>query len=424
MKVKIAIVGGGASGLMAACAAAHILKEPGAVTVLEGSEKPGRKLLATGNGRCNLTNTRHMTAESFFGDAEQIPPLLSAYPPERIRSLFREMGLLTVSDSEGRVYPQTMQAASVLAVLVRTAERYGAEIRCGAKVVSVEKVRDGFRLTLENGDTVDAAQCILALGGAASPRLSCGVDGYALAKTLGHSVTDLLPALTGLLCETSRKVLRPLAGVRCAAGTALKIDGKTIAESPAEEKSEVIFSETGIAGISVFDLSVFAAEALAHHKSAALSLDLWRDASYNDVVRYLQEIRDAYPASPCGELLLGVLHRNLSWALARAAGSDPAAAAKSLSDHQIKRLASLVKNWEFPVTGVRGWDNAQITAGGVPLAELDTLTFASKKTKGLYLTGELINIHGRCGGYNLHFAWATGHAAGTAAANAQKGVSL
>lgn len=424
MKTRLVIIGGGASGLMAACAAARVLKEPGAVVVLEGSEKPGRKLLATGNGRCNLTNMRGMSAVSFFGDAELTAPLLAAYPPERIRSLFREMGLLTVSDSEGRVYPQTMQAASVLAVLLRTAERYGAVIRCGVKVVSVEKSQQGFRLTLENGGTVDTAQCILALGGAASPRLSCGADGYGLAKALGHSVTDLLPALTGLLCETSRKVLRPLAGVRCAAGVALKVDGKTAAESPEEEKSEVIFSETGIAGISVFDLSVFAAKALTHKKGVVLALDLWRGISFDDVVRYLHEMRDAYPASPCGELLLGVLHKKLSWALARTAGLDPNGASETLTGHQLKRLASLVKNWEFPVTNVRNWDNAQVTAGGVPLAEVDALTFVSKKTSGLYLTGELLNIHGRCGGYNLHFAWSTGHAAGTAAANALKGASL
>ncbi|WP_455012871.1 NAD(P)/FAD-dependent oxidoreductase, partial [Hominenteromicrobium sp.] len=197
-QADLVIVGGGAAGLMAACAAARILKKPGAVLVLEGNQKLGRKLLATGNGRCNLTNLAASPAH-YHGDVSAAEPLLAAYTPDAVRGVFRDLGLVTKPDGEGRVYPRSGQAAAVLAALRGCAEAYGVSCRIGAPVTGIRKTKRGFLLSGAEGDTVEAAACILACGGAASPKHSCG-DGYALAKTLGHTVTQLYPALTQLIC--------------------------------------------------------------------------------------------------------------------------------------------------------------------------------------------------------------------------------
>lgn len=417
MKAKLIVLGGGAAGLMASCAAARVLEEPGAVLVLEGNEKRGRKLLATGNGRCNLTNL-HAAPEHFLGDSKALPPLLFAYTPARIRSIFDAMGLETVADGEGRVYPRSMQAASVLAALVREAEQCGVVFQTGKNVVSAVRTETGFRFVCADGSAFTSRACVLAAGGAASPKLSLGEGGYALARSLGHSVTALYPALTSVLCEKSRRTLRPLSGVRVSASVSLYAGETLLAASDPGEKSEVLFSENGVSGISVFDLTAKAYRVLAGTGGCTLRLDLLPDHTESQIAAYLRRVREEYGTSPAGDLLLGLLPMQIGWALVREAGADPNAAAASLPEDRLLKIARLAKRWEFPVTGTRGFENAQITAGGVPMREVDPMTMRSRITPDLYLAGELLDVHGCCGGYNLHFAWASGHAAGTAAARA------
>lgn len=415
-KTEIVIIGGGAAGLMASCAAARILKKDGAVLLLEGNPKLGKKLLATGNGRCNLTNL-NVSPAHYHGDVRSIEPLLEKYTPGAVIAAFREMGLVTKADGEGRVYPHSLQAAAVLGVLRRSAEENGVSCRIGSPAVSVQKTRRGFLVSCADGTEIEAATCILACGGAASPKHSCGADGYAFAKALGHTVTPLYPALTQLLCKG--KVFKSLAGMRCAARAALLADGREVYA----EGGEVQFTETGLSGICIFGLSVYAAEFFAlgkiggrPHKALSVSLDCLPEWSFNDLCDYVNEIRACHPNMAAGDLLFGLLNLRVGFALVQAAGIDPAVSAKAVKPGQLQRLAALVKAWRFEISGTKSWQDAQITAGGVPLSEVDPLTMRSKKTDGLYLAGELLNIHGDCGGYNLHFAWATGLAAGSASA--------
>lgn len=415
-KTEIVILGGGAAGLMASCAAAQILKKNGAVLLLEGNQKLGRKLLATGNGRCNLTNLNASPAH-YHGDVSAATPLLKQYTPEAVMAVFRDMGLVMKPDSEGRVYPRSLQAAAVLAVLRRSAEEAGVSCMLGNPAISVLKTKRGFLIKCVDGEEIEAARCILACGGAASPKHSCSADGYAFAKALGHTVTPLYPALTQLLCKG--KVCKSLAGMRCPARAALLADGKEIYA----ESGEVQFTDTGLSGICVFGLSVYAAEFFAlgtiggkAYRSLSVSLDCLPDWSFTELCDYINEMRTAYPNRMAGELLDGLLNMRVGYALVQAAGIDPARSAKFVTPGQMQKLASLAKAWRFEITGTKSWQDAQITAGGVPLQEMDPLTMHSKKTDGLYLAGELLNIHGDCGGYNLHFAWATGLAAGEAAA--------
>ena len=418
-KTDIVIIGGGAAGLMAACAAAQALKKKGAVVVVEGNQKLGRKLLATGNGRCNLTNM-NVAPEHYHGDVYALNRLLDTYSPEYVRGLFREMGLVTRSDDEGRVYPNNLQAAAVLSALKSCAEENGADCVIGSAAISVLKTKRGFLVKCENGEEIEAVRCILALGGAASPKHSCSSDGYTFAKDLGHSVTVLYPALTQLICKG--KVFKSLSGMRCGVNASLLADGKPVYT----ESGEVLFSDVGLSGICIFGLSVYAGEFFAAgtvegkpHKTLGVSLDCLPEWSFSEIASYLNEVKTHFPNRMAGDLLSGLLNMKIGYAMVQAAGIDVNVSAKFVGTAQLQKLASLVKAWKFEVTATKGWNDAQVTAGGVPLCEVNSATFESKKTRGLYLAGEMLNVHGDCGGYNLHFAWATGHAAGKAAA-AQK----
>lgn len=411
----IIIIGGGAAGLMASCAAAHVLKKRGSVLVLEGNAKLGRKLLATGNGRCNLTNL-NVSPAHYHGDVTAIQDLLHEYTPEAICAVFREMGLVTKSDSEGRVYPQNQQAAAVLSALRWDAEKYGVSFSEEHTVSKIEKVKNGFTLICTDGTQLFTKQCILTCGGAASPRHSCG-EGYTLAKQLGHTVTKLYPSLTQLTVRA--KQWKTLSGTRAPANAVLLADGKPVYK----ESGEVQFTDTGISGICVFGLSVYAGEFFAlgtirnkKYASLAVQLDLLPDMAYQDVLDYLLEMTKLYPARAAGDLLSGLLNMRLGYMLVGAAGIAQSEPAVKIKAPQLKKLASLLKGWRLDITGTKDFSAAQVTAGGVPLTELDPHTMASKKAPGLYLAGEMLNIHGDCGGYNLHFAWASGITAGKSAA--------
>ena len=390
----IIIIGGGAAGLMASCAAAHVLKKRGSVLVLEGNAKLGRKLLATGNGRCNLTNL-NVSPAHYHGDVTAIQDLLHEYTPEAICAVFREMGLVTKSDSEGRVYPQNQQAAAVLSALRWDAEKYGVSFSEEHTVSKIEKVKNGFTLICTDGTQLFTKQCILTCGGAASPRHSCG-EGYTLAKQLGHTVTKLYPSLTQLTVRA--KQWKTLSGTRALANAVLLADGKP--------------------GLSVYAGEFFALGTIRNKKYASLAvqLDLLPDMAYQDVLDYLLEMTKLYPARAAGDLLSGLLNMRLGYMLVGVAGIAQSEPAVKIKAPQLKKLASLLKGWRLDITGTKDFSAAQVTAGGVPLTELDPHTMASKKAPGLYLAGEMLNIHGDCGGYNLHFAWASGITAGKSAA--------
>lgn len=402
----IVIVGGGAAGLMAAQAAARAQKAQGRpvdVLVLEGNPKPGKKLLATGNGRCNLTNLDAVPGH-YHGDVSLAAPLLEAFPPARILEEFERMGLLCQADCEGRVYPRNLQAAAVLQALRAGCEELGVVLRCEAGVSALAREKGGFRLETAGG-TFFAAQVILCCGGKASPKHSWEEGGYGLAKCLGHSVTSLRPSLVPL--KSSKKCLRALKGMRVRAKASLYVGDALLYQ----ESGEVLFGEGTLSGICMFNLSAH----LGTAQQDQVSLDLLEEMPYRDVLTYLESQGKDHPTYPAWELFAGALNLRVGEELAKELGFPREAALGALNRQQLRKAAALCKDWRFPVLGTAGWESAQVTGGGVPLGEVDPLTMESKKAPGLYLAGELLNLDGDCGGYNLHWAWATGLAAGQAA---------
>jgi len=406
----LAVVGGGASGLAAALAAAELARAKGRplkIAVLEKNPRVGKKLLMTGNGRCNLTNLR-AAPESYHGDAKAAETVLLRFPPEKILSLFRSQGLLCREAEEGRVYPHSLQAQSVLNVLRRGLEEDGARLICDFPVSWLESVPGGFLAACEK-DKVRARSLVVATGGKACPQSGSTGDGYALLRPFHHSATPLSPALVQV--RTDPKRVRPLKGVRSSAAASFLTGGRRIGMS----LGEVQFTENSLSGICIFELAHFLGD--SSMEKAEISLDLAPEYGAGDLAGWLLAQARRFWDRPAAELTEGFLNKALGAEAVKAALGSVSVPGGSLTEDDARRIAGVVKDFRFPALGTLSWQSAQVTAGGVPLAEVDG-ALQSRFCRGLYLCGELLNVDGGCGGYNLQWAWASGVAAGLAAAGA------
>ena len=398
--MKVLILGGGASGLMAALSAAQ---SPGnTVTILERQSRVGRKLFATGNGRCNLTNT-HLTPENYHGqDASFARAALGRFDVQRTLDFFHTHGLLTVEEPSGRVYPLSDQANSVVDVLRFSAEQAGVQIVNGFDAQAVKKKARGYQVTGADSAGFFGDKLIVACGGCAGRALGGTMAGYELLSQLGHSRTALHPSLTQI--RTDPGPIRGLKGVRADCLLRLRIGGKTVQQ----DVGEVQFTETGVSGPVAFTLSRAAAMAAP---GAELLLNFLRDYSPEQVLSLLRARQAAFPALAGEELLAGMLHPRLGKTLCRACGlgTQPLSA---VSAETLAELARLIQYFSLPVTGVSGFESAQVTAGGVRTAEFRADTLESRLAPGVFACGEVLDIDGDCGGYNLQWAWSSGYVAG------------
>jgi predicted Rossmann fold flavoprotein len=404
----IAVVGGGASGLAAALAAAETAEKAGRtlkIAVLEKNPRVGKKLLLTGNGRCNLTN-RNAGPGRYYGDTDAAAGILHRFPPEKIIRLFQSHGLLCRTLDEGRVYPYSLQASSVLNVLRLSLEAAGVETLCDFAVRSIEATHGGFALISEK-KSVKAKRVIVACGGKACPQSGSDGDGYALLRPYGHTVSRLSPALTQV--RTDPKLVRPLKGVRCMAEAALMQGGRKIKTT----RGEVQFTENSLSGICIFEFARFLGS--YEPKTLEITLDLAPEYRAEELERLIRTRADACGDMPAFAALEGILCKPLAIEVMRRALQGASVSASSLTAENLKNAAETLKQYRFPVLGTAPWQNAQVTAGGVPLSEVDE-NLQSRFCKGLYLCGELLNLDGECGGFNLHWAWASGITAGNAAA--------
>lgn len=395
MHVDVAIVGGGASGLVAAIAA----RRGGAiVVVLEKNQKIGKKILASGNGRCNLGN-EDLSLDHFVSqDLSLAGKILRQFDGTASLSFFRQLGL-EYAHEDGRIYPRSKQAAAVPEVLRHELEHLGVDIVTEAAVASVVPASAGFTVTYGGGKTLHARRVILSTGGMAGPHLGCTGDGYALAKQMGHSVLEPTPSLVGLKLRSP--YLKVLSGLRLHARVCIPELGLT-------ETGEVIFTDYGISGIPVFDLT----RAMRTPQGLSLQVCLVPDVeSHETLVQHLRARFDILAHKAMSEALIGFLPRQLNNPLLQEAGIDPERVAGRVSKAEVDRLAETTWCWELAITGLNTWEQAQTTSGGIPLTEVDS-SLESKLMKGLYFAGEVLDVHGRCGGYNLHWAWASGYVAG------------
>ena len=397
----VVVIGGGASGMMAALTAAQSGRR---IVVLERQQRAARKLLATGNGRCNLTNTG-ARAENYHGEnASFALPALSRFTPQDTLDFFHALGLVTVTEYGGRVYPLSNSANSVVDVLRFALEQAGAELRCGVPARSLSRAADGagYVVGTDTGD-ISADYVIVACGGAAGAKLGGVMDGYELLRPLGHKRTRLYPALVQLTTEPEYP--RALKGVRADAALSI-IAGDDLA---ARSRGEVQFTETGLSGPAAFDVSRAVSTG---GDGFTASLDFMREYGAAEVSAMLARRCRDLPALPCADLFTGMLHNRLGRMLVRYARLDAAAPLSSLSPARLRAAADAVKGFSLRVTGTAGFDNAQVTAGGIRTSGFDPETLQSWFMPRLFVCGELLDIDGDCGGYNLQWAWASGRLAG------------
>ncbi len=394
---ELAIVGGGASGLAAAVMARRL----GASTVLlERGARVGKKLLATGNGRCNLTNTSASPAD-YFGGVPVMAGAMAAFPPASVMDFFESLGILCLKTRGARVFPLCDQASAVLDALRYAVSESGGEILCGFEAVRIEK-KDVFRIASADGRQVAARRVILATGGPASPSVGGTDAGFALFRQMNHRITRLLPALTQL--ETMVEPIRALKGIRIDGGISLFVNGKPVSS----DSGDILFTEYGLSGTAVMAVSRFAAIALAEgHRVEASVSALERPGEA--VMRLVKSRAASMPRRTLEDFLTGVANKRLGQTLMKAAGALPLTReAGTLTDAEIREIARRLVDFRLTVTGTRGFSSAQVTAGGVDAGEFSPDTLESHRVPGLYASGEALDVDGPCGGYNLQWAWASG----------------
>ena len=416
----VAVVGGGASGIIAALTAAEVSGRH--VLLLEHQQRIGRKLLATGNGRCNLTNQNASPTDYFGRDPAFAEYALSHFGPVDAQRFFSRIGLLTVTEPGGRVYPFSDSSNSVLDVLRFALDDPRIQLYTGCTVTgirvkdhsfTVQTEQDSFTadgiiprgkayLLKSGNEALLADAVILACGGAAGAKLGGVMDGYRLGKALGHRRTSLYPSLTRIL--TASDYPRSLKGVRVQASLRLMRGDHLLAESA----GEVQFTENGVSGPAGFDLSravSFGGEGQVLH----LKLLPFESEGILSLVHARQK---QFPELEASELFTGMLHNRLGRVLVKAAGIPATVPLKTLTPEDLRTAARKCEDFCLPVRGTDGFDAAQVTAGGLITDDFDPKTMQSRLHPGLYACGELLDIDGPCGGYNLQWAWASGRLAG------------
>ena len=393
MSKKIVVIGGGASGFMAAITAA---RAGASVTILEQNSKLGKKILSTGNGKCNLTNTRQ--TKECYGCTEQDFPytVLEKFNFEDTISFFHEIGIYT-KNKNGYIYPHSEQASSVVEVLEMEARNLKIKLKTQEKVSRIEP--DGHGFLIHTNSWQYPCDCvILSCGSSASVIEGANGSGYELAQNLGHTIIEPLPALTGL--KGYGKPFSKWAGVRAEAKLTLQIDE----EKTVSEQGEVQLTDYGISGIPTFQISRYVSKAIAKGRSVSVFLDFLPEMTEIECLEFLNMRQQNRPYKNLKEMLTGLFPSKLIDVLLD-------------RTNDMGALVNNIKNYEVKIKETLDLDHAQVCTGGISCREVSSETLESKLVPGLYFCGEILDVDGICGGYNLQWAWSSGHAAGEAAAN-------
>ena len=397
----IGIIGAGASGMAAALAAAE--RADNQVILMERQARVGRKLSATGNGRCNLTNLHAMEGGYHGNSPEFSQTARNVFDVEATLEWFRSMGLFTVAEESGRVYPYSDQANSVVDVLRFALEKSNIQLRTGFEVVKVKRTEVGFCIE-SNEEAVFCDKVIVACGGLAGTKLGGSMAGYKLLRSLGHKCTKLRPTLVQLKSSWGGCV--SLKGVRANCHAAIYYDGTLHAEST----GELQFTEYGLSGPVMFEVSRDACQGAGEW---TCKLDFLPGTEEGVLSAELLRRRQTHWKAE--DLLTGILHNRLGRVLTQAVGISGYVPIAQLEEYEIAAVARAVKGFEVSLTEPLGMDSAQVTAGGIVTDEFDPATMESKLVAGLYVCGEVLDIDGDCGGYNLQWAWSSGRMAGLSA---------
>lgn len=408
----IAIVGAGAAGLAAGIFAAEAAQKRGRsirIAILEGARRPGAKILVSGGGRCNVTNAS-VTPGDFNGSRNIVRNIIAGFDSAATVRWMASLGVALKQEEHGKLFPVTDKATTVLEALFRRCRELDVPIMSGRRVADVQRAGGGFEIVHEQGRLL-CRRLILATGGRSLPKTGSDGQGWEIVRRLGHSVTDTYPALVPLVLHGGF-FDKQLSGISVDVELSTFADGKLIDR----RTGSLLWTHFGTSGPVVLDASLHWIIARAQGRRPTMACSFLPGESFEQGERWLVELAGARPRHTVAGALAGRLPHRLAEALSRHAEVDPATALANLDRAGRRRIVHALTHLPLPVTGDRGWNYAEVTAGGVPLDEIDYRTMESRRTPGLHLAGEMLDCDGRIGGFNFQWAWATGHVAGRGAA--------
>lgn len=408
-KKKIIIVGGGASGLVAAISAARAGAD---VTILEHMNRVGKKILSTGNGKCNLTNLKQGIENYHGNNPEFVVPIYQQFGVQETLDFFHGLGILT-KDRNGYIYPNSEQASSVLDVLRMELDILNVKIVCECHIKRIAKKENKF-LFDTNLDKFQSDACVMAIGGLAAPITGSDGSGFDFVKSFGHTVLKMVPALVQL--QGKQVFFKELSGIRTEGTVELWIDSKYIVQ----ESGELQLTKYGISGIPVMQISRYASMALLAKRKVTAMIDFMPFMNVENLEAYLRNRFQNSKIKTAEESMIGLLNKKLCVVLLKEAKINLNQNAVTITRKQIQILVQKIKSLKVDIINSNPFVNAQVTAGGISTNEIHNETLESQKVKQLYFAGEMIDIDGNCGGYNLQWAWSSGYVAGLHAATRYK----
>lgn len=416
MKKKIiAIIGGGASGFMAAISAGMALKENNIdnvdIIIFERMDRVGKKILATGNGRCNISNINSNSKYYHGKNVDFADTILKQFTSKNTISFFEKIGMLCRIEQDGKVYPYSNQASGVLDILRMEAERLGVKEVCNFEVKAIKRQENNFIIVKKSGEQKVVSKIIMSCGGKASSNLGSNGSGYELLTSLGHTMSNIFPALVQI--KSSNQFVKALNGIKIDATASILKNTKIIRE----EKGEILFTEYGLSGILILQLSRIVGEHFLNKNTCSsdiyIYLDIMPDFTKEEITIILEKRVKEQGWKSLENFLTGIFNKRVGQMILKSSGITPLSKlACNLSQNDITNIVKTIKNWEFLIIGTMSWNNAQVTAGGIKVDEFNNNTLESKLVKNLYAVGEILDIDGDCGGFNLQWAWSTGFIAG------------
>lgn len=402
--MSVLIIGAGASGLICAVIAA---RNGADVTLFERNSKIGKKIASTGNGRCNFTNTE-IDVKKYYGEnPDFIKNALFKFSTDDAIDFFESIGISPVFSENGKVSPRSLQASSVVELFKYEIEKLNISLKLETFIQNIEKVDDKFILTDQSGIRYTGETVILATGGKAMPESGSDGNGYKLCEKFNHYVTNIFPSLVQL--HLAGNFFKKISGVKIVARASLMEDDRVLYS----EIGDVLFTDYGISGPPILQISRLAGKMLFEKKAPVISLDLMNDMSEEELFSKLKE-RSIYAYGKSVFIsMIGFLHKRLISSILDESGVKYLNKnAEDLKDGDYRKIANVLKNWKMRVIADNGFKFAQVTAGGIKTDEINPKTMESKKVNGLYFAGEIMDVDGMCGGYNLHWAWTSGYIAG------------
>ena len=406
---KIAIIGAGAAGIVAAITAKRQNSKV-EIDIFDNNKSIGKKILASGNGRCNISNTTLSEANYMGENPSFVKHALKEFNYKTFEKFCKSIGLLLDIKETNKVYPQSNEAKSVVNLLQSSLDSLNVNIMCETAIKDVIKDNKSFTIISEEKEFKGYDKVLISSGLSAAPQLRATEDGLNIAERLGHSFNPTYPSLVGLNVESNYH--HKLAGVKKEVTTTLLING----QKEQETIGDVLFTKYGVSGFGVLDISQEASYQLSMYQDIKLNINFFPNSNRNELISQIETLLKALPNEKASVLLTGLVSNKLAPVLLEVCKLDIEIKAKDVNAKMVRNLANQLLNWRLQIIDTQGFKHAEVSGGGVRTDEVESHTMESKKVKGLYFAGEVLDITGHRGGYNLHFAWSSGYIAGKAMA--------